>query len=158
LARATASTRSRPTPTSTPLSGQSRKPNVSCCIFDGDNVDFGLARYGREKLMAITDLIDIPGRINARVSSATQTPLLSALGNPRGDYDDTCREVTHPGMRALIATRDVGPFRARGLVPALDALTAIFAEIKREDGEVFAALGTAGMLCARFVRGSTSAL
>jgi D-alanyl-D-alanine dipeptidase len=52
----------------------------------------------------------------------------------------------------------VGPFRARGLAPALDALTAIFVEIKRENGEVFAALGTAGMLCARFVRGSTSAL
>jgi hypothetical protein len=108
--------------------------------------------------MAITDLIDIPGNLNPRVSSAKQTTMLSALGNPRGDYDDTCREVTHPGMRALIATRDVGPFRARGLVPALDALTAIFAEIKREDGEAFAALGTAGMLCARFVRGSTSAL
>jgi hypothetical protein len=108
--------------------------------------------------MAITDLVEIPRDINQRVSSAKQTTMLSVLGNPRHDYDDTCREVTNPTMRNLISTRDVGPFRARGLTPALDALTAIFTDIQREDGEVFAAIGTAGMLCARFVRGSTSAV
>lgn len=108
--------------------------------------------------MAITDLTGIPEGINQGASSAKQTTMLSALGNPRGDYDDTCREVTHPRMRDLIVTRDVGPFRARGLVPALEALTTIFAEIKREQSEVHAGLGTAGMLCARLVRGSTSAI
>jgi hypothetical protein len=108
--------------------------------------------------MAITDLTGIPQGINTQVSSAKQTTMLSALGNPRGDYDDTCREVTHPRMRDLIATKDVGPFRARGLTPALEALTMIFAEIKQEEPEVFAGLGTAGMLCARLVRGSTTAI
>jgi hypothetical protein len=108
--------------------------------------------------MAITDLTGIPQGINPGVSSAKQTTMLSALGNPRGDYDDTCREVTQPRMRDLISTRDVGPFRARGLAPALEALTAIFAEIKLEQAEVYAGLGTAGMLCARLVRGSTSAI
>jgi hypothetical protein len=108
--------------------------------------------------MAITDLTGIPRGINQGVSSAKQTTMLSALGNPRGDYDDTCQEVTHPRMRNLIATKDVGPFRARGLVPALEALTTIFAEIKREQPEVYAGLGTAGMLCARFVRGSAPAI
>ena len=61
-------------------------------------------------------------------------------------------------MRRHDLTKDVGPFRARGLAPALEALTAIFAEIKREQSEVYAGLGTAGMLCARLVRGSTSAI
>ena len=108
--------------------------------------------------MAITDPTSIPQGINQGVSSAKQTTMLSAIGNPRGDYDDTCQEVTHPRMRDLISTKDVGPFRARGLAPALDALTTIFAEIKRDQSEVYAGLGTAGMLCARFVRGSTSAI
>ena len=108
--------------------------------------------------MSITDLVEIPANINQRVSSAKQTTMLSALGNPRGDYDDTCREVTNANMQALIATRGVGPFRARGLAPALDALTAIFTDVERDHADVFRALGTAGMLCARFVRGSTSAL
>jgi hypothetical protein len=108
--------------------------------------------------MSITDLIAIPQDINRGVSSAKQTTMLSAIGNPRGDYDDTCREVTHPRLRDIIATKDVGPFRARGLAPALDALITIFAEIKREQSEVHAALGSAGMLCARFVRGSTTAI
>jgi hypothetical protein len=108
--------------------------------------------------MAITDLIPIPSNINRQVSSAKQTTMLSALGNPRTQYDDTCREVTNPGMRALLATRDVGPFRATGLAPALDALTTIFSDVRRDDPEVFAALGTQGMLCARLVRGSATAL
>ncbi len=43
----------------------------------------------------ITDLIDIPGNINRRVSSAKQPTTLSALGNPRGNNDDLCLEVTH---------------------------------------------------------------
>jgi hypothetical protein len=108
--------------------------------------------------MAITDLTDIPAGINQNVSSAKQTTMLSVLGNPRRDYDDTCREVTHPRIRGLIATEDVGPFRARGLIPALQALTTIFGEVEQQQPEVYAALGTAGMLCARFVRGSTTAI
>ncbi len=108
--------------------------------------------------MAITDLIDIPENINQGVSSAKQTTMLSLLGSPRGTYDDTCREVTDPRMRDLIVVDDVGPFRARGLAPAIEALKAIFADIRREEREVHAGLGTAGMLCARLVRGSTSSI
>lgn len=108
--------------------------------------------------MAITDLTDIPRGINQGVSSAKQTTMLSVLGSPRGAYDDTCQEVTNPRISELIVTKDVGPFRARGLAPAIEALTTIFAEIKQEQSEVYAGLGTAGMLCARLVRGSTSAI
>jgi hypothetical protein len=108
--------------------------------------------------MAITDLTDIPPNINQSVSSAKQTTMLSVLGSPRGEYDDTCREVTNPKMSGLIATQDVGPFRARGLAPALEALTTIFGEVEQQQPEVYAGLGTAGMLCARLVRGSTSAI
>jgi Putative peptidoglycan binding domain/D-alanyl-D-alanine carboxypeptidase len=108
--------------------------------------------------MAITDLTDIPQGINQGVSSAKQTTMLSVLGNPRGDYDDTCREVTNPRISELIVTKDVGPFRARGLAPAIEALTTIFAEIEQQQSEVYAGLGSAGMLCARLVRDSTSAI
>ncbi len=108
--------------------------------------------------MAITDLTDIPAGINPGVSSAKQTTMLSLLGSPRGSYDDTCREVTNPRMHELIVTDDVGPFRVRGLAPAVEALKTIFADIGREQPEVHGGLGTAGMLCARLVRGSTSSI
>lgn len=108
--------------------------------------------------MAITDLIEIPSRINEGLLSAKQTTMLSILGAPRGDYDDVCREVTNRRLRDLVATLDVGPFRARGLVPALEGLRLVFADVEREESVVYRALGTAGMLCARFVRGSTTAI
>ena len=51
-----------------------------------------------------------------------------------------------------------GPFRATGLRPALRTLRAIFAEVKVAEPDIHDRLGTAGVLCARFVRGSTSSI
>ncbi len=84
--------------------------------------------------------------------------MLGLLGNPRDSYDEKCREPTNPRIAGLVTVKDVGPFRARGLRPAVDSLAAVMADINAQQPAVFAALGTAGMLCARFVRGSTSAI
>lgn len=108
--------------------------------------------------MAITDLIDIPAGINVGVHSAKQITMLSLLGNPRGSFDQTCRPVTNPGLAALMRTESVGPFRVTGLLPAVESLREVLAEIKGNDSEVFKALGTAGMQCGRFVRGSTTSI
>jgi hypothetical protein len=108
--------------------------------------------------MAITDPVGIPGGINQRVSSAKQTTMLALLGNPRDSYDAECREVTNQRLKALIVRRDVGPFRVTGLEPAVEGLRTIFAEIQQQEPEVYAGLGTAGMLCARLVRGSTTSI
>ncbi len=69
--------------------------------------------------MAITDLIDIPRNINQGLNSARQITMLSLLGNPRGNYDRECRPITNSGLRALVVTRNVGPFRVTGLLPAV---------------------------------------
>lgn len=108
--------------------------------------------------MAITDLINIPSGINPGLNAARQVTMLSLLGNPRGSYDQECRSITHPTLRNLVVTKDVGPFRATGLSPAIESLIEVLADIKVEEPEVFAGLGTAGMLCARFVRGSTTSI
>ena len=108
--------------------------------------------------MALTDPVDIPADINRGVRSAKQQTMLSRLGNPRGSYDQQCRPVTNPTLAALMGTASVGPFRVTGLRPAVESLTAIMAEIRQAEPEVHDALGTAGMLCARRVRGSTVAI
>lgn len=61
-------------------------------------------------------------------------------------------------MARLLRTRPVGPFSATGIDPALDSLTAIFAEVKAAQPDVYPLLGSAGMVCVRFVRGSKTAL
>jgi hypothetical protein len=108
--------------------------------------------------MSITDLIDIPRNINVGLSSARQITMLSILGNPRGNYDQVCRQVTNDRLRNLMVTKSVGPFRVTGLSPAVDSLAEIFEEIHDNEREVFGGLGTAGMQCARFVRGSASSI
>ena len=108
--------------------------------------------------MNVNQLVGIPTGINQGLTSARQSTMLSLLGNPRSDYDQSCREVTNPVLKPLIGTRDLVKFRARGLIPALDLLELVVADIKVQRPEVYNALGTAGMLCVRNQRGSTTAI
>lgn len=96
--------------------------------------------------------------LNGALRGARNTTMLQVLGNPRGDYSQRCQEVTNERLRSLIVTEDVGPFRATGLQPAVRTLRAILADVKAAEPDVHERLGTAGMLCARFVRGSTSSI
>ena len=107
---------------------------------------------------AITRLVGIPSNLNPGVSSAKQATMLALLGNPRSSFDTACREVTNPALKSLVDIDSVGPFRVQGLRPAVASLKAIVAEIKTTVPDVHAGLGTAGMLCARLVRGSDHAI
>ncbi len=106
----------------------------------------------------ITKLIGVPSGLNPGVSSAKQATMLSLLGNPRSSFDAACREVTNPALKALIDIESVGPFKVQGLRPAVASLKTILAEIRAAVPDVHAGLGSAGMLCARLVRGSEQAI
>lgn len=108
--------------------------------------------------MALTDKVPIPAGINRGVTNAKQATMFAVLGNPRGSYDQTCQPVTDPKLRSMIVVQSVGPFRVQGLSPAVQSLQAVMDDISTKEPEVHAALGTAGMLCARFVRGSTTSI
>ncbi|MBF0307136.1 MAG: peptidoglycan-binding protein [Alphaproteobacteria bacterium] len=108
--------------------------------------------------MSITRKIPVPKGINVGVRNATQTTMLSVLGNPRESYTDKDQPVTNERLKAMLVTRSIGPLRVTGLGPALDSLDRIVAEIRAEHPEVHAGLGTAGMLCVRLVRGSTKSI
>jgi hypothetical protein len=108
--------------------------------------------------MAITDLIPIPSNINTGLNAARQLTMKSLLGSPRGSFTRDCQPVTNPTLRRLIVTDDVGPFRITGLAPAIESLKQVMTQIHDQQREVFGGLGTAGMLCARLVRGSASSI
>ncbi len=108
--------------------------------------------------MALTDLVLVPPGINQGVRNARQTTMLALLGNPRDSYDQECREMTNPRLAGLVTTDRVGPLHVRGLRPAIESLKQVVTDIETEVPEVFAALGTAGMFCARLVRGSQTAI
>ena len=107
---------------------------------------------------ALTDLVPVPATLNPGITPARQGTMLGLLGNPRRDYTSSCQEVENPALASLIVLADVGPFRVRGLAPAVDSLRAVLAEVAVAAPAVHAALGSAGMLCARLVRGSATSI
>lgn len=108
--------------------------------------------------MALTDLIPIPANINPGLHGAKQLTMKTLLGLPRGTFGQDCRPVTSPKLKNLIVSANVGPFTVDGLSPAVDSLKEVMADIRQEEPEIFSALGTAGMVCARFQRNSTVAI
>ncbi len=100
-------------------------------------------------------LVDLPpkGTINNGLHEPSVAFLLSVLGKP-GELTPDCSPITNPRLKDLVVTADVGPFKTVGLKPATDALTRIFARVKEDHPDLYASVGSAGMLCVRAVRGS----
>ncbi|HEX6038422.1 M15 family metallopeptidase [Longimicrobium sp.] len=100
---------------------------------------------------AFGDLVPIPANINKGVSAAKQKTMLEIFGRPCSLSAD-CTAVTNAKVKALLETADVGPFKVTGIKPVVEALTRIFARVKKDEPELFKAVGTAGVLCCRRVR------
>lgn len=79
---------------------------------------------------------------------------MSHFGAPAGTIGTQCAPVTNAKLVRKLVTRNVGPFRVTGHVKAVESLELIFRQVKAQDPVLYASLGTAGMLCARLVRGS----
>jgi hypothetical protein len=98
----------------------------------------------------LTELIP-KGRIsgyNTGVSSASNATMQARFGAPRSSYSSAT-------LSRRIVTRSVGPFHVSGLDSAVTSLTKIMASVASNQRLVYRVLGTVGMLCARYVRGST---
>lgn len=96
-------------------------------------------------------LVPIPSGINQGVSRAKQQTMLNIFGKPCSLSAD-CTSVTNAKVRALLVTRNVGPFAVTGIRPAVDAMERIFKRVKEEQPDLHRVLGTAGVLCCRRVR------
>jgi hypothetical protein len=99
-------------------------------------------------------LIPVPQGVNPQLSPAKQSTLMEFFGAP-GAPTRACSDVTSEKLKQLIATRDVGPFKATGLAPALDAIARVMNRVKSELPELYGQLRSQGMTCVRTVRGST---
>ncbi len=97
-----------------------------------------------------------PSSINSGLSPARPATLRRLLGEPRADYTSQCQAVTNPSIARRLVTRDVGPFRVTGLDVAVSSLLRVMALVRQHRPDAYDVIGTAGMLCARLVRGSQS--
>ena len=98
------------------------------------------------------------GPLNSGLKALSNTYMLEHLGKPRETFSTDCKPVTNATLKKNIKTASVGPFSVTGLAPAVDSLRLVMADIKTAHPEVYKALGSAGMLCCRYVRGSTTSI
>ncbi len=108
--------------------------------------------------MNYLEKIAVPAKstFNIGLTSPRNADMLAYFGHPvsNGAYtaNGKCTTVNSPQFKAKVKTRNIGPFSATGLIPALDSAEAVFARVKAELPSLYAILQTDGMLCARFTK------
>jgi hypothetical protein len=124
----------------------------------------GMIRQPPPATLSTTDLTRPVPRpaadtLNPGLQAVSNRRMLELIGDPRsGDYSSQCQPPTLPRVRRNTVLDSVGPFRVAGLVPAVLSLKAVMIDIRAEQPAVYRTLGTAGMLCCRWVRGSTTSI
>ncbi|MCX7888233.1 MAG: M15 family metallopeptidase [Rhodobacteraceae bacterium] len=97
-------------------------------------------------------------RFNKGITQPRNSTMKEILGEPRDSYSTACQQVTNERLKGQMETRTVGPITVTMLKPALDSLERVLARLKAEEPDIYKAIGTAGAFCARFIRGSTTAV
>lgn len=106
------------------------------------------------------EVVNVADRRNLNFGLEIASPrfLIETFGMPREPMGADCQQPTNPRLTAKLETRRVGEFDVTMLVPALDSLEQVLANIERADPELHARIHTAGATCARWVRGSTTSV
>lgn len=97
-----------------------------------------------------------PASINTGLSALPNSRLLTVIGAPASKKTNDCTAPTNAKLKKALVTESVGPFRVTGHRAAVASLRAVLADVKVASPELYALLGSAGMLCTRLVRGSSS--
>ena len=95
---------------------------------------------------------------NEGLSLISISELTETFGQIAPELDDQCTEPTSERLLAALEIRDVGPFRARMVRPALDSLQRIFERVKAAYPDLYEQLRTYGGFCVRLVRGSMDSI
>lgn len=98
------------------------------------------------------------GVLNPNLTAVSNAYMIEKLGKPRESFSSDCQPITNDRLKKYIQIASVGPFKVQGLKPAVDSLKAVMSEISTKHPDIYTALGTAGMLCCRYVRGSTTSI
>jgi hypothetical protein len=123
---------------------------LSDIILPPPDTDFG----GLDEPM----LLAARSEINVGRSLIPTQTLVETFGMPAPELDQQCREPTSPRLLEALEIRDVGPFRARMVRPALDSLERIMAKVRAEHPQLYGLLKTYGGFCVRLVRGSEDSI
>lgn len=99
-------------------------------------------------------LLSARSEMNVGMTPLTLGALEEIFGMPTPDLSQKCAQPKSEKLLAALETRDVGPFRARLIRPALDSLERVLGRVRQDYPELYRQLRNYGGFCARLVRGS----
>jgi uncharacterized coiled-coil protein SlyX len=107
----------------------------------------------------LTEQMDLAKtRFNKGITQPRNKTMLEILGGPRDSYNTDCQPMTNGRLKGLLETRQIGPIKVTMLRPALDSLERVMNRLKESDPDIYAKVGTAGALCVRLIRGSSTGI
>ena len=107
----------------------------------------------------LTEQMDLAKtRFNKGITQPRNKTMLEILGRPRDSYNTDCQPMTNARLKGLLETRQIGPIKVTMLRPALDSLESVMNRLKESDPDIYAKVGTAGALCVRLIRGSSTGI
>ncbi|GAB5365379.1 hypothetical protein AAMO2058_001052900 [Amorphochlora amoebiformis] len=106
---------------------------------------------------AWTDLVPLPDGLSNQSGHThlEQSTMKEIFGAPCS-FKTTCQPVTNKKLKRFIKLESVGPFRVTGMKPAIGRLRTALSNLLKDYPDLYNRLGSAGMLCCRAVRGSSS--
>ena len=108
----------------------------------------------------LSSTVRLPERSSLNPGLVAVTPdfMVKQLGKPRETYSSDCQSLTNSLLKRHVVTRSMGRFSVTGLKMAVESLEKALIQARNEQPALHAVLGTAGMLCCRYVRGSNTAV
>jgi hypothetical protein len=100
---------------------------------------------------SLTSYVQVPARHSTGLTRATQETMIELFGVP-GELTSQCSEPTNDRLKRLLVSEDIGPFKIRAIRPVVDAVKLVMQDVKAENPDLYAAVGSAGALCIRKVR------
>lgn len=95
-------------------------------------------------------------KVNDGLVIAGPSYLAKTFGLPANNLDDRCRSITNPRLADKLVTENVGPIKVQMMKPAVESLRRVFENVRATDPDLYARINTAGSLCVRLIRGSSS--
>jgi hypothetical protein len=105
---------------------------------------------GSSAAPSLSDRVPIPPRnqINAGLSACKESTMLAKFGSP-GNLTADCSAATGVFLKRVRQGFDVGPFKVTGLDYAVESLSQVFSDVRKDNQQLYDQVRNEGMLCVR---------
>ena len=105
---------------------------------------------GSSAAPSLNDRVPIPpqNQMNTGLSACKESTMLAKFGKP-GNLTADCSAATGAFLKHVRQSFDVGPFKVTGLDYAVESLSQVFSNVRKDNQQLYDQVKNEGMLCVR---------